>query len=110
MTNDIIVKPNEIDPYNVVHHSIYLCWYEFAIVEYCKSQEGNSIIPSVLETYYIKNIKSKYIGAAKSGDYLIIQTSLIAVNETEKTIKFKQKIIKRNSKKTINTAELIIGY
>jgi len=109
MTIEIVVRPNEIDPYNVVHHSIYLCWYEYAIVEYLRAQE-DTLHKDILESYFVKQVNSKYIDAAKVGNHLTIQTDMVKYDNVARTVKFKQQVVNKEQGKVINKAEIVISY
>lgn len=66
VTVQIIVRPNEVDPYQIAHHASYLVWVEQALRQLLS--ESMDIVPS----YLITQFECKYKESAKVDDRLIL--------------------------------------
>ena len=60
------VRFYEVDPYGIVHHSVYLLWAETGLQEFAE-HEG---LPGA---YTIEKITCKYIFPARSGDDITLR-------------------------------------
>lgn len=57
------VRANEVDPYNIAHHSNYGVWAELALKEYLRSVFGDT-----LPAYRILRFQCKYMLSARYDD------------------------------------------
>lgn len=83
------VRPCDIDPYGIMHHSVYLQMYENAVFGYLRD------ILKIRNQYpLIRSADIKYVKPAYMGDALEICTELKDASADGKTLLFKQKIQK----------------
>lgn len=89
------VRPCDVDPYGIMHHSIYLQMYENAVFGYLRDTLNIKDQYPVIRSADIKYVKSAYMG-----DVLEVSTELKETSADGKTLLFKQKI--QNGKILIN--------
>lgn len=63
---EIIVRPNEVDPYKIAHHASYAVWVELALRKLLS--ESLSVIPP----YLITRFECKYKESAKADEKLTL--------------------------------------
>lgn len=83
------VRPCDIDPYGIMHHSLYLQMYENAVFEYLRDTL------KIKDQYpVIRSADIKYVKPAYMGDVLEVCTELKDASANGKILLFKQKIQK----------------
>lgn len=58
----VTVRPDEVDPYGIVHHSKYAVWCEMALCELLKAQKR------AFSHYRVSHFKCKYQMSARLND------------------------------------------
>ncbi len=99
VTTEEIVNIDDIDPYGMVHHSIYFRFYEHGIFKYlCKEQNKENV------SFVIREADMKYISSTYSGNTLKVITECRGNKDNRYT--FRQSI-ERNNKK-VNSAKIVV--
>ncbi len=84
-----------MDPYGIMHHSVYLQMYENAVFGYLRDTlQIRDQYPAV------RNAEIKYVKPAYMGDVLEVCTELKETSADGKTLLFKQKI--KNGRVLVN--------
>ena len=65
---------HEVDPYGIVHHSVYLIWAELGLQNYL-SEAG------LFRTYEIIRINCKYLNPAHNHDEIIVRTRVKKIRD-----------------------------
>ena len=86
------VRPGDVDPYGIMHHSVYFQMYELAFFDYIKKRLGIKNKHPL-----IRQADLKYVKAATLGDVLEIETEIKEVQENDQVIVFRQKISKNGN-------------
>ncbi len=86
------VRPGDVDPYGIMHHSVYFQMYELAFFDYIKKRLGIKNKHPL-----IRQADLKYVKAATLGDVLEIETEIKEVHENDQVIVFRQKISKNGN-------------
>ncbi len=86
----ILVGPTDTDPYNIVHHPVYLNWMEEAILQWILEEYGS--LKSI--SYRIEKFQCKFISPARLYDELILRLYL---KRKGQSILFQGKIINQNT-------------
>ena len=60
------VKFYEVDPYGIVHHSVYLLWAETGLQEFAEHED-------LYGEYTIERISCKYIAPARNHDSILLR-------------------------------------
>ncbi len=101
--NVFSVRMDDVDPYNIVHHSVYLIWLEecwnIHIKEFLKSD-----ILIDLNNYYVIDLRCKYINSVTLNDTVKVYTTILDISRKADCviISFKQWINNtKNNKKII---------
>ena len=98
VTSEEIVNIDDIDPYGMVHHSIYFRFYEHGIFKYlCKEKNQDNV------SFVIREADMKYISSTFTGNSLKVITECKGSKDNRYT--FKQSI-ERNDK-TVNSAKIV---
>ena len=63
-----------MDPYGIVHHSVYLIWAELGLQNYL-SEAG------LFKTYEIGRINCKYLSPAHNHDEIIVRTKVNEIRD-----------------------------
>ena len=93
VTSEEIVNIDDIDPYGMVHHSIYFRFYEHGIFKYlCKEKNRDNV------SFVIREADMKYISSTFTGNSLKVSK--------DNRYTFKQSI-ERNDK-TVNSAKIVV--
>ncbi|SCX10701.1 acyl-CoA thioester hydrolase, YbgC/YbaW family [Lachnospiraceae bacterium YSD2013] len=99
VTSEEIVNIDDIDPYGMVHHSIYFRFYEHGIFKYlCKEKNQDNV------SFVIREADMKYISSTFTGNSLKVITECKGSKDNRYT--FKQSI-ERNDK-TVNSAKIVV--
>lgn len=99
VTSEEIVNIDDIDPYGMVHHSIYFRFYEHGIFKYlCKEKNQDNV------SFVIREADMKYISSTFTGNSLKVITECKGNKDNRYT--FKQSI-ERNDK-TVNSAKIVV--
>lgn len=106
ITSSHKVSINEIDPYNIVHHSCYFDWINIAqrrfLCEFKKDLLKDRCLN--INDYITKYYNCKHITAASQGMDITLKTLLISYEDTIEGIVFKFKHLIFSAESNIKVA------
>lgn len=93
------VRMHDVDPYNIVHHSVYLIWLEECWNTHIKELPKSDIYNIDLNDYQVIDLKCKYINSVTLNDVVNVYTTIVNTSRNKNCviISFKQWI--NNGKK-----------
>lgn len=104
-------KSHDIDPYNIVHHAVYLIWMEECWVKHIRNLV-NIDLHIDLNDYLVVNLKCKYINSIFLNDVVKIYTVITEIFESNEyvTVSFNQWIKGQSSNKKIATCSSKVSF